>query len=220
MIGTTHAEDVESLVNRVIERGLRPSLLREIDVVVFPRQVGGDRYVSRVVELLSADEYEALDPDATHSSTGNPKHGGAGVIDKGETTVYYNTVAWRTADGEFRFPGAPVSDASATSGVGMTSSQRRERKAVHTFARLAARTDREVDAVATEFAAKRRYVEYLVREGVDDADDLFEFLADLRTDEAATVERAARTMRDQGSQTERGTLDADDTQTEHERGSS
>ncbi|MFC6771476.1 type II/IV secretion system ATPase subunit, partial [Halorubrum pallidum] len=113
VIGTTHAEDVESLVNRVIERGLRPSLLREIDVIVFPRQVGGDRYVSRVVELLSADEYESLDPDATHSPTGNPKHGGAGVVDKGETAVYYNTIAWRTADGEFRFPGAPQADQSA-----------------------------------------------------------------------------------------------------------
>jgi len=165
-------------------------------VVVFPRQVGGERYVSRVVELLSADEYEALDRDATHSPTGNPTHGGAGVVDKGETTVYYNTVAWRTPDGEFRFPGAPRADPSASGGVGPGPSPARTERALHTFARLAARTDRDADDVAAEFAAKRRYVEYLVREGVDDADDLFEFLADLRTDEAATVERAARTMRD------------------------
>jgi len=204
VIGTTHAEDVESLVNRVIERGLRPSLLREIDVVVFPRQVGGERYVSRVVELLSADEYETLDPDAKHSPTGNPKHGGAGVVDKGETTVYYNTVAWRTPDAEFRFPGAPGSGPSASGGVGSGPSPPRSERALHAFARLAARTDRDVDDVAAEFAAKRRYVEYLVREGVDDADDLFEFLADLRTDEAATVERAARTMRDRRTRTDEG----------------
>ncbi|GAB7010085.1 hypothetical protein JCM31271_20280 [Halorubrum trueperi] len=183
MIGTTHAEDVEALVNRVIERGLPPYLLREIDLVVFPRQIGGERYVSRAVELLSADEYEALDSEAKRSPTGNPKHGGAGVVDKGGEAVYYNTLAWRDADGEFRFPGAPGTD-----------SKPREGRTLHALARLANHTDREVDAVEAEFASKRRYVEYLVREGIDDADDLFEFLADLRTDEAATVERAARTM--------------------------
>jgi len=53
VIGTTHAEDVEALVNRVIERGLPAYLLREVDLVVFPRQVDGERYVSRAVELLS-----------------------------------------------------------------------------------------------------------------------------------------------------------------------
>ncbi|MFD1570646.1 ATPase, T2SS/T4P/T4SS family [Halorubrum laminariae] len=225
VIGTTHAEDVESLVNRVIERGLRPSLLREIDVIAFPRQVGGERYLSRVVELLSADEYEALDPDAAHSPTGNPKHGGAGVIDRGDATVYYNTVAWRTPDGEFRFPGAPASDPPTSSGVGSDAPQRAGERAVHAFARLAARTDRDVDEVTAEFAAKRRYVEYLVREGVDDADDLFEFLADLRTDEAATVERAARTMRDRRTQPDAGTHPDHETQSDagthpdHERGS-
>jgi type IV secretory pathway ATPase VirB11/archaellum biosynthesis ATPase len=185
VIGSTHAEDVEALVNRVVERGLPPYLLREIDLVVFPRQVGGERYVSRAVELLSAEEYEALDPEAKRSPTGNPKQGGAGVVDKGGEAVYYNTVAWRDADGEFRFPGAPEADAPAVSEAGPR---------LHAFDRIADHTDREVDAVKSEFVAKRRYVEYLVREEVDDVDALFEFLADLRTDEAATVERAARTM--------------------------
>ena len=186
VIGTTHAEDVEALVNRVIERGLPPYLLREIDLVVFPRQVGGERYVSRAVELLSADEYEALDSEAKHSPTGNPKHGGADVVDKGGEAVYYNTVAWRDADDEFRFPGAPGTDRqSAVPGDG---------RRLHAFARLAEHTDRGIEAVESEFASKHRYVEYLVRDGIDDFDALFEFLADLRTDEAATVERAARTM--------------------------
>jgi hypothetical protein len=71
------------------------------------------------------------------------------------------------------------------------------------FDRIANRTDRDREAVAAEFASKRRYVEYLVRDGVDDPDALFEFLADLRTDEAATVERAARTM-DRDGDDERG----------------
>jgi type IV secretory pathway ATPase VirB11/archaellum biosynthesis ATPase len=178
-------EDVEALANRVVERGLPPYLLREIDLVVFPRQVDGERYVSRAVELLSAEEYEALDPEAKRSPAGSPKRGGAGVVDKGGESVYYNTVAWRDADGEFRFPGAPDADGAAAPGEGPR---------LHAFGRIADHTDREVDAVTSEFVTKRRYVEYLVREGVDDADALFEFLADLRTDEAATVERAARTM--------------------------
>ncbi len=196
VIGTTHAEDVEALVNRVVERGLPPYLLREIDLVVFPRQVGGERYVSRAVEPLSAEEYEALDPEAKRSPAGDPKRGGAGVVDKGGEAVYYNTLAWRNADGEFRFPGAPESDAATAPGG---------EPRLRAFERIADHTDREVDAVRSEFLAKRRYVEYLVREGIDDVDTLFEFLADLRTDEAATVERAARTM-DRGAD-ERGKKD-------------
>ncbi|MUW16019.1 secretion system protein, partial [Halorubrum sp. CBA1125] len=68
VIGTTHAEDVEALVNRVIERGIPAYLLREVDLVVFPRQTGGERYVARAVELLSADEHAALDPAATRDA--------------------------------------------------------------------------------------------------------------------------------------------------------
>ena len=195
VIGTTHAEDVEALVNRVIERELPPYLLREIDLVVFPRQSDGERYVSRAVELLSADEYETLSSDAKRSPTGNPKHGGAGVIDKRDEAVYYNTIAWRDADGAFRFPGAPDSQSVTAAPDG---------RRLHALARLAEYTDREVDAVESEFTAKHRYVEYLVRDGVDDFDELFEFLADLRTDEAATVERAARTMNPETDRSETG----------------
>ncbi|MFC5133422.1 MULTISPECIES: type II/IV secretion system ATPase subunit [Haloferacaceae] len=187
VVGTTHAADVETLVNRAIERGLPPYLLREVDLVVFPRQVGGDRYVAQAVEPLSPAEYDALDPAATRSRTGDPKHGGAGVVERDDTAVHYNTVAWRDPAGGFRMDGAPTADAAGSYSDGG--------RRLHALARLAERTDRDLDAVETEFAAKRRYVEYLVRDGLTDFDELFEFLADLRADEAATVERAARSMR-------------------------
>ncbi|MFC5277590.1 type II/IV secretion system ATPase subunit [Halorubrum rubrum] len=187
VVGTTHAADVRTLVNRAIERGLPPYLLREIDLVVFPRQVGGDRYVAQAVEPLSPAEYDALDPAATRSRTGDPKHGGAGVIERDDTSVHYNTVAWRDPAGGFRMDGAPTADAAASYSDGG--------RRLHALARLAERTDQDLDAVESEFAAKHRYVEYLVRDGLDDFDELFEFLADLRADEAATVERAARSMR-------------------------
>ncbi len=195
VVGTTHAADVETLVNRAIERGLPPYLLREIDLVVFPRQVGGDRHVAGAVEPLSPTEYDALDPAATRSRTGDPKHGGADVVEKGGTAVHYNTVAWRDPDGAFRMDGVPADAADGSGTGGAVDGGRR----IHALARLAERTDRDVDAVKSEFAAKHRYVEYLVSDGIDDFDELFEFLADLRTDEAATVERAARTVGDRGA---------------------
>ena len=188
IVGTTHAADVETLVNRAIERGLPPYLFREVDLVVFPRQVGADRYVAQAVEPLSPAEYDALDPAATRSRTGDPRHGGAGVVERDGAAVHYNTVAWRDPDGEFRTDGLPTEDGTAAGADG--------RRRIHALARLAERTDRDLGAVEAEFAAKHRYVTYLVREGVDDFDELFEFLADLRADEAATVERAARTRRD------------------------
>ncbi len=194
IVGTTHAADVPALVDRLRERDLSAHLLREVDLVVFPRQAGGERYVSRAVEPLAADEHDALDAASKRSPNGDPKRGGAGVVDTGASPVHYNTVAWRDGDGEFRFPGAPGragATASTTAAVGRAADGERPFRA---FDRIASRTDRDPDAVADEFAAKRRYVEYLVRDGVDDFDELFEFLADLRTDEAATVERAARTV--------------------------
>jgi type IV secretory pathway ATPase VirB11/archaellum biosynthesis ATPase len=57
LIGTTHAEDVESLVNRVVEQGLPPYLLRELDLVVFPHRTDGERYVGEVVELLGEQSF-------------------------------------------------------------------------------------------------------------------------------------------------------------------
>ena len=68
------------------------------------------------------------------------------------------------------------------------------RSPIRFFERLAARTDRSVEAVEAEFHRKHRYVRYMRREGMDDFEDLFGFLADLRNDEAATVERIRRTM--------------------------
>jgi len=193
VIGTTHAEDVETLVNRVIERGLPAYLLREIDVIVFPNHVGGRRYVTQVVELLSDTEYEALDTEAKRGRNGSPKRGGAGTVQKGEWTIHYNTIAWREPDGTFRFVGDPEQARCSGSENGV-----RGGTSQHTFARLADRTDRDLEAVEAEFARKHRYVRYLVRDGVTDFEALFEFLADLRTDEAATVERAARTIRERG----------------------
>ncbi|PHQ47513.1 hypothetical protein DJ68_01475, partial [Halorubrum sp. C3] len=196
MIDTTHAEDVEALANRLRERDLPARLLREVDLVVFPRQVDGERYVSRAIEPLSEAAYDGLDPEATRSPTGDPKRGGAGVVEAGGESVRFNTVAWRDGDGTFRFPCAPGGDAdggvarAGAAGAGDAPGDDRAGPRFRVFDRIANRTDRDREAVAAEFASKRRYVEYLVRDGVDDPDELFEFLADLRTDEAATVERA------------------------------
>jgi len=169
VIGTTHAEDVETLVNRVVEQGLAPYLLREIDLVVFPHHVDGDRYVAEAVELLSESEYEALDGDTLPS----------GVVEKGGRTLYWNVVARRDTEGRFSLDYAHphLDDGHRALGFRL-------------FHRLADATDREVEAVEEEFHRKHRYVQYLVREGVTDFEALFGFVSDLRTDEAATVERA------------------------------
>ncbi|MEA5388115.1 ATPase, T2SS/T4P/T4SS family [Haloarculaceae archaeon H-GB11] len=47
VIGTTHAADVETLVNRLVEQGIPPYLLSEFDLVVFPRHIDGERYVGK-----------------------------------------------------------------------------------------------------------------------------------------------------------------------------
>jgi len=167
VIGTTHAEDVETLVNRVVEQGLPAYLLCELDLVVFPRHVDGERYVAEVVEFLS--------PSAAEETSGE-----CGVIRKDGTDVHWNRVAWRGTDGEFRldYDHPELGDATRRAGL-------------RTFSRIADLTDRDVQEVEREYHRKHRYVEYLVDEGVTDADALFEFLADLRTDETATVERIA-----------------------------
>jgi type IV secretory pathway ATPase VirB11/archaellum biosynthesis ATPase len=170
LIGTTHAEDIESLVNRVIEQGLPPYLLRELDLVVFPRHVDGERYVGQVVELLSEGEFRDLDREA-----------GCGSVRKNGTAVYWNTVAERTEGGEFRF----AYDHPDLGDEGRALELR-------TLHRVAELTDRPVRAVEEEFRRKHRYVEYFVRQGIDDFEELFDLLADLRTEEAATVERLRR----------------------------
>ncbi|MEF8774095.1 MAG: type II/IV secretion system ATPase subunit [Halobacteriales archaeon] len=156
VVGTTHAEDVEKLVNRIIEQGLPSYLLREIDLVVFPKHVDGERYVGEVVELLGDD---TADGDAP-----------TGVVSKDGTAVRYRTVAERDPDGEFSFHGP---------------------ESLAFFEQLADRTDRPVEAVHEEFRRKRQYVDYLRQAEVDDLDELFGLLSDLRTNEAATVERLA-----------------------------
>jgi hypothetical protein len=154
----------------VVERGLAPYLLREIDLVVFPRHVDGERYVGEVVELLDEAEYERLDDQDR-----------CGVITKGDTEVYWNTVAWRTHDGEFGFAYRDEVLGDDDRVVGLT-----------TFDRIAAATDRSTEAVVDEYHAKYRYVRYLVSEGVADVGTLFDLLADLEANEAATVERLQR----------------------------
>jgi type IV secretory pathway ATPase VirB11/archaellum biosynthesis ATPase len=160
VVGTTHAEDVETLVNRAIEQGVPSYLLREVDLVVFPRHVDGERYVGEVVELV-ADAEGAADDDGVTVET----------VTKNDSEVGFRRVAERTPGGGFDFAGAD---------------------AVRFLDRLAERTDRPVEDVRDEFGRKRRYVEHLEREGISEFDELFGLLSDLRTDEAATVERLRR----------------------------
>jgi type IV secretory pathway ATPase VirB11/archaellum biosynthesis ATPase len=194
VVGTTHAESVEKLVNRVVERGLPAYLLREIDLVVFPRHVDGERYVGEAVELLSPTELDRLDRPAGSDDCGR--------IEKDGTAVCWNRVAERDHDGTFRFaydhPELGDDDRGCWTGV---------------FDRLSTRTDRSVEAVERSFRRRHGYVEYLVREGRSDVGDLFAFLADLRTDEAATVERVRRRLRAEsraGSETPSGDTAGDE----------
>jgi type IV secretory pathway ATPase VirB11/archaellum biosynthesis ATPase len=164
VIGTTHAEDVETLVNRVIEQGLPPYLLRELDLVVFPRHVGGDRYVGEVVEFV--------DPETADAAAGE-----SGRVRKGDVEVGYSVICRRVDGGyEYAHDHPELGDD-------------RRRIGIELYERVAERTDRTVEAVEREFLRKHAYVRYLQREGIDDFDRLFGFLADLQTDEAATVER-------------------------------
>ncbi|USZ69216.1 type II/IV secretion system ATPase subunit [Halorussus salilacus] len=173
VIGTTHAEDVEKLVNRVIEQGLPSYLLQELDLVVFPQRVDGERYVGEVVELLTESEFADLDSARAR----------CGTVRKDDVTVYWNTVAWRDTEGEFHL----AYDHPRLDGGGDERARR-----LRFFDRLANRTDRTVEEVEAEFHRKHGYVQYLEREGMDDFDELFGFLSDLQTNEAATVERAGR----------------------------
>ncbi|WP_049915926.1 type II/IV secretion system ATPase subunit [Haloferax mucosum] len=170
VIGTTHAADIETLVNRVIEQGLPPYLLRELDLVVFPHKVDGERYVAEVVELVPESEYDET-------------WGRRGVIEKNGRTLHWNTIARRTPDGSFdlSYEHPQLGDDHRRVGVRL-------------FHRIAEATDRDVETVEREFHRKHRYVEYLAREQVTDVNELFGFLSDLRTDEAATVERVRRRM--------------------------
>ena len=171
VVGTTHAESVEKLVNRVVEQGLPSYLLAELDLVVFPRHTDGERYVGRAVEFVD---------EATYESCSGPK----GVVEKDDATIYYDEVLARTPEGTFeRAYEHPDLHEDATT--------RRCEHAV--FETIADRTDRTVDAVEDEFHRKHRYVEHFVQADVRDVDELFSVVADLRTDETATVAARAST---------------------------
>jgi type IV secretory pathway ATPase VirB11/archaellum biosynthesis ATPase len=177
IIGTTHAEDVEKLVNRVIEQGLPPYLLRELDLVVFPRKVDGERYVGEVVELLTQSEFE----DLNVKDSAKPGQSRRGVVEKEDATVYWNTVAYRDTQGNFHVAYDHPQLGESKEGIRF-----------RFFDRLADRTDRTVEEVEAEFHRKHQYVQYLEQEGMDDFAEVFGFLSDLQTNEAATVERAKR----------------------------
>jgi type IV secretory pathway ATPase VirB11/archaellum biosynthesis ATPase len=168
VLGTTHADDIDALVNRVIEQGLPPYLLGEIDLVVFPHNADGDRYVSEAIEVGPRGSFDDC-------------AGANGVVEKDGTAVAWNRVFDRDPNGDFSFAYDHPELGNGT--------RRLDHRAFHG---IAARTDRTVEAVEAEFHRKHRYVRYLVREGVTDIEETFDFLADLRTDEAATVERVRR----------------------------
>jgi len=165
VLGTTHAADVETLVNRIIEKGVPTYLLTEIDLVVFPRHVGGERYVGEVVEFLD----EPLDGDR------------GGTIEKDGDEIHYNTLCRHRADGSFglAYDHPQLGDDRRRVGTGI-------------FDRLATLRDEPVDTVEETFHRRHRYVQYLVREGITEFEELFGVLADLETNEAATVERLRR----------------------------
>ena len=166
VLGTTHAKSVETLINRVVEQGLPSYLLCEIDLVVFPKKRGQDRYVSEVVEILSDEDGQALS--------------NAQKIKKDGTVLYANPILTRHSDNgwEFEFDG--------------TSSDCFNNLEIRTFHTIADRTDRSVSEVVSEFHRKHDYVKVLVREEIDTIEELFRILADLRVDEAATVDRLRR----------------------------
>ncbi|PSQ44463.1 secretion system protein [Halobacteriales archaeon SW_7_68_16] len=174
VIGTTHAEDTEKLVNRVVEQGLPAYLLREIDLVVFPRYADGERYVGEVVEFVpdSADRFDDR----------------GGAIRKDDTRIRWNSIARRETDGSFSVDYASPELGDDDHHVG-----------THFFESIARRTDRPVETVEREFHRKCRYVTFLVEEGIDGFDALFELTADLATEEAATVDRLRALAHDDGT---------------------
>jgi type IV secretory pathway ATPase VirB11/archaellum biosynthesis ATPase len=165
VLGTTHADGIEKLVNRVIEKGFPAYLLLEIDLVVFPRDVDGERYVGSAVELLS--EREAAEADYPTER-----------IEKDGTAIHYSRILERTPADEWEFAYCHPELGDPT-----------ERRELRAFERLAERTNRTPAAVESEYRRKHGYVEYLVREEISDVGTLFGFLSDLRTNEAATIER-------------------------------
>ncbi|MDS0280968.1 type II/IV secretion system ATPase subunit [Haloarcula onubensis] len=169
VLGTTHAADVETLVNRIIEKGVPTYLLAEIDLVVFPRHVGGERYVGEVVEF-------PREP---------PEGDRGGTIEKDGERIHYNTLCRHRPDGSFDL---------AYDHPQLGDDRRRVETAI--FDRLSSLRDEPVETVEETFHRRHRYVKYLVREDLTDFEELFGVLADLETNEAATVERLRRQARE------------------------
>ncbi|MCF2166123.1 MULTISPECIES: type II/IV secretion system ATPase subunit [Halobacterium] len=147
VVGTTHAAGVDPLVNRAVEQGVPAHLLREIDLVVFPRRTDGDRYVGEVVEFVD---------DAGPATT---------AVETDATTVHVRRIATRGP--------AAADEGLHSSGEYAV----RDAEDVQFFDAVAARTDRAPAAVRREFARKRRYVRALDRAGVTDFEALFERVA-------------------------------------------
>jgi type IV secretory pathway ATPase VirB11/archaellum biosynthesis ATPase len=175
VIGTTHAGDVETLVNRIVEQNVPTYLLDEVDLLVFPRRVDSERYVGEVVEFVDEERFREFDRER--------EDGTCGVVRKDDATVYWNTVARRRHDGTYEF---------AYEHPDLGDDERRCRTTV--FESIAEAVDRPTERVEESFHRKHRYVQYLQREGITDGEELFTFLADLHTDEAATVERLQRRL--------------------------
>jgi type IV secretory pathway ATPase VirB11/archaellum biosynthesis ATPase len=168
LIGTTHAEDVETFINRTIEQGLPPYLLTEIDLVAFPKHVGDERFVGEIVEFVEED-------DATADTE---------RVERPQRTIHYDRVCWREPDGEFEFAfdHPDLGDETGDEADG----------SLALFEGLADRESRTLDDVEREFCRKYGYVEYMAHEGLSDFEELFGLLSDLENDEAATVERLQR----------------------------
>ncbi|WP_330631338.1 type II/IV secretion system ATPase subunit [Halocatena halophila] len=84
IIGTTHAQTVERLANRFVEQGLGIHLLAAVDLLVFPRFVGGERFVGTV-----CTPFQSLTNDDETTITRNG------------TTIGYETLIERSPNGEF-----------------------------------------------------------------------------------------------------------------------
>ncbi len=196
IVGTTHADDVETFVHRVVEQGLEPHHLTEIDLVVFARHFEGQRYVGRAIEFLDRDRFGARTEETEIAGT----------------AVHWNTVLERDRLGnvDFAYTHPRLEDTGSADDVEGQIGDRLEESAfdepdvtgvkaqlsgggpactTRVFHRIADRTDRPVRAVEAEYHRKIRYVRYLTERGVDDFESLFAFLADLQENEAATVER-------------------------------
>ena len=176
VVGTTHADDIDALVNRVIEQGVPAYLLGEIDLVVFPKRVGAQRYVGAAVEVLDRDAHAAL-PDEARS----------GIVQKDGSRLYTNELVWRGADG------APRTAYDHQTGAGgPRTTDRRANRAMGVIDAIARRTDQPPPAVEAEFLAKLETVCALTDAGVGDMATLIEIIGTHRIDAATARERIDR----------------------------